>query len=96
VAILAKHYGIPLYVCAPTSTIDWGTETGAGIPIEQRDPGEVTEMWYRERMAPSGVNVYNPAFDVTDHGLVTAFVTEHGVVWPPFRENLQKLRKDAP
>ena len=80
VAILAKHYGIPFYVCAPTSTIDMNTPTGKDIHIEQRPPEEVTDMWYSERMAPEGVNVYNPAFDVTDHELITAIVTEEGVV----------------
>ena len=79
VAILAKHYGIPFYVCAPTSTIDMNTPTGADIHIEQRPAKEVTEMWYSERMAPEGVKVYNPAFDVTEHELITAIVTEEGI-----------------
>ena len=79
VAILAKHYGIPFYVCAPSSTIDRNTATGANICIEQRPAEEVTDMWYKERMAPEGVNVYNPAFDVTDHELITAIVTEGGI-----------------
>ena len=79
VAILAKHYGIPFYVCAPSSTIDLSTPTGKDIQIEQRPPEEVTDMWYKERMAPEGVNVYNPAFDVTDHELITAIVTEEGI-----------------
>ena len=79
VAILAKHYGIPFYVCAPTSTIDMNTPTGADIHIEQRPPEEVTDMWYSRRMAPEGVKVYNPAFDVTDHELITAIVTEGGI-----------------
>ena len=85
VAILAKHYGIPFYVCAPTSTIDINTPTGADIHIEQRPAEEVTEMWYNERMAPEGVTVYNPAFDVTDHELVTAIVTEDGI-WGTSKE----------
>ncbi len=71
VAILAKHYGIPFYVCAPSSTIDRATPTGDQIPIEMRDPDEVTQMWYKERMAPQGIDVFNPAFDVTDHSLIT-------------------------
>ena len=91
VAILAKHYGIPFYVCAPTSTIDPDTTVGDGIPIEQRAPEEVTEMWYRERMAPEGVKVYNPAFDVTDHSLVTAIVTENGIARPPYEISLQQM-----
>ena len=80
VAILAKHYGIPFYVCAPTSTIDMNTPTGKDIHIEQRPSKEVTDTWYKERMAPKDVKVYNPAFDVTDHELITAIVTEEGVV----------------
>ena len=91
VAILAKHYGIPFYVLGPTSTIDMSIQSGDDIVIEQRKPEEVTEMWYEKRMAPQGVKVYNPAFDVTDHELITGIVTEHGVIYPPYRENLQKL-----
>lgn len=82
VAILAKHYGIPFYVCAPSSTIDLSTPTGADIHIEQRPPAEVTDMWYKERMAPQDIKVYNPAFDVTDHELITAIVTEEGIFSP--------------
>lgn len=84
VAILAKHYGIPFYVCAPSSTIDMGLARGEEIPIEERSPEEVTQLWYAHRMAPAGVKVDNPAFDVTDHGLVTGFITEKGIAYPPF------------
>jgi methylthioribose-1-phosphate isomerase len=83
-AVLAKHYGIPFYVCAPASTIDLQTPVGAEIPIEERDGSEVTEMWYTRRLAPEGVKVYNPAFDVTSHELVTAIVTERGIIRPPY------------
>lgn len=95
VAILAKHYGIPFYVCAPTSTIDYNTPTGDGIHIEQRAPEEVTEMWYKERMAPQGVKVYNPAFDVTDHSLITAIVTEYGIARLPIRNPCRKSVRSA-
>ena len=91
VAAIAKYYGVPVYICAPTSTIDMNTKTGADIKIEQRPAQEVTEMWYKERMAPEGVKVFNPAFDVTDHELVTAIVTDRGIVYPPFDVNLKKL-----
>ena len=91
VAILAKHYGIPFYVCAPSSTIDMRTPTGAEIPIEMRDPDEVTEMWYRERMAPDGVDVYNPAFDVTDHELITGIITEKGLCTAPYGAAFRQL-----
>ncbi len=91
VALAAKRYGVPFYVCAPTSTIDFHTPTGKEIPIEMRPEDEVTQMWYRERMAPQGVKVYNPAFDVTDHELIAGIVTEYGVARAPYEENLRKL-----
>ncbi len=91
VAILAKHYGIPFYVCAPSSTIDLATPTGNEIPIEMRDPDEVTEMWYKERMAPEGVDVFNPAFDVTDHSLITGIITEKGLCRAPFDKAFEAL-----
>ncbi len=91
VAILAKHYGIPFYTLGPSSTIDFDTPTGDDIRIEQRDPEEIKKMWYKEPMALEEVKCYNPSFDVTDHNLVTGIVTERGVVYPPFDENLKKL-----
>ena len=81
VAILAHHYGVPFYVLGPTSTIDMNCPTGDSIVIEERAAEEVTEMWYAHRMAPEGVSVYNPAFDVTPHELITAIVTEKGVFY---------------
>lgn len=93
VATVAKHYGVPFYVCAPTSTIDWSTPTGDDIVIEQRKPEEVTEMWYASRMAPEGVKVFNPAFDVTDAELITGIVTEYGVARYPYTESLQEIRR---
>lgn len=95
VAAVAKHYGVPLYVCAPTSTIDLETPTGAQIRIEERPGEEVTQMWYREPMAPEGIKVYNPAFDVTDHDLIEGIVTEYGVARAPYTESLQKMKQDA-
>lgn len=91
VACVAKQYGVPVYVCAPTSTIDMSLKSGAQIPIEERGAEEITEMWYRERMAPAGVKVYNPCFDVTEHELIAGIVTEYGVVRAPYEENLRKL-----
>ena len=91
VAILAKHYGIPFYTLGPTSTIDMACPTGADIQIEQRDPDEIRSMWYTEPMALPEVKCYNPAFDVTDHELLTAIVTDRGIVYPPFDVNLRKL-----
>ncbi len=91
VACVAKQYHVPLYVCAPTSTIDMALETGEEIPIEERSPQEITEMWYQTRMAPDSVKVYNPCFDVTDHELISAVITENGIARPPYKEALQKL-----
>lgn len=91
VAIIAKYYGIPFYVCAPSSTIDMTLESGDEIKIEQRKAEEVTEMWYKERMAPEGVGVVNPAFDVTDHELVTGIITEKGIAYAPFKESFEKM-----
>ena len=85
VAILARYYGIPFYVLGPTSTIDLNCPDGDSIVIEERNPKEITDMWYASRMAPEGVKAYNPAFDVTPHDLITAIITEKGIAYPPFR-----------
>ncbi len=91
VALAAKRYGVPFYVCSPTSTVDLGTPTGHDIVIEERSPEEVTTLWYEHPMAPAGIQVRNPAFDVTDADLITAFVTERGIVRPPFSEGLASI-----
>ncbi len=99
VAIAANYYKIPVYVCAPTSTIDMETATGEDIHIEQRPGEEVTKMWYQEPMAPEGVKVHNPAFDVTDHRLIAGIVTEYGIARAPYTESLravmEKKRKNS-
>jgi len=82
VAVLAKAHGIPFYVAAPYSTIDLQTKTGADIPIEQRNPLEVTSIYGSHPVAPAGVAVYNPAFDVTPAELITGIITERGVFKP--------------
>jgi len=91
VAILAKHYGIPFYTLGPTSTIDMSCPDGDHIEIEQRDPKEIREKFYEKPMALSEVKCYNPAFDVTDHTLLTGIITEKGICYPPFTESLKKL-----
>ena len=96
VAILAKHYGIPFYVLGPTSTIDMACPDGDHIPIEQRDPQEIKTMWYEKPMALPEVKCYNPAFDVTDHSLITAIVTEKGICRPPYTESLAALFEKKP
>lgn len=90
VAVNARHHGVPFYTVLPSSTIDLSIPDGGGIPIEERAADEVRSM-YGVRTAPADVPVYNPAFDVTPHELLTGIITEKGVIYPPFRENLQKL-----
>lgn len=91
VAILAKHYKIPFYTLGPSSTIDFNTKCGDDIHIELRDSEEIGSMWYQEPMILKDIKKYNPSFDVTDHSLLTAIVTEKGIVYPPFDINLKKL-----
>lgn len=91
VAMAAKRYHVPVYICAPTSTIDLNTATGADICIEERKPEEVTTMWYEKQMAPDGVKVFNPAFDVTDHDLIAGIVTEYGIAKPPYTKSLKEI-----
>ncbi len=91
VAILAKHYGIPFYVLGPSSTIDMSCPTGAQIEIELRDPDEIKKKFYEKPMALDEVKCYNPAFDVTDHTLITGIVTEKGILYPPFCDSLSEL-----
>jgi len=90
VAVLAKEHGIPFYVAAPFSTVDLETPDGSKIPIEQRATREVTHI-AGKAIAPEGVKVENPAFDVTPAKYVTAIITERGVVQAPYEENLRKL-----
>ena len=93
-AVLAKENGIPFYCVAPTSTIDLSTLEGDDIPIEERDPAEVTHV-DGVALAPLGVKVANPAFDVTPHRYVTAIVTENGIAYPPFDISLRHMVQDA-
>lgn len=90
VAVNAKHHGVPFYTVLPSSTIDLSLADGSGIPIEERAPDEVRTM-YGVQTAPAKVPVYNPAFDVTPHELLTGIITEKGIIYPPFKENLEKL-----
>lgn len=89
-AVLAKAHGIPFYVALPLSTFDVKTQTGDDIVIEQRDPKEITHI-INNRIAPKNIEVYNPAFDVTPHHLITAFITEKGIIKPNFQENIAGL-----
>jgi methylthioribose-1-phosphate isomerase len=93
-AVLAKEHGIPFYVAAPFSTVDLATPDGSRIPIEQRNPREVTHMAGKQ-MVPDGVEVENPAFDVTPAKYVSAIVTEKGIAHAPCGESLRKLSEDV-
>ncbi len=90
VAVLAKHHGIPFYVVGPTSTIDMSLKSGDLIPIEERGADEIIRGMGK-LTAPEGVNVYNPAFDVTPHELISGIVTEKGIITPPFEANLLNI-----
>lgn len=90
VSILANYFNIPVYIAAPTPTIDMAIESGKDIPIEERSGEEITII-NGDFVAPKGVKTYNPSFDVTPAELITAIVTEKGIVRPPFKEGLKKL-----
>ncbi len=89
-AVLAKEHGIPFYVAAPISTLDFSLRSGEEIPIEERSPEEVT-TWAGIRTAPAGVSAANPVFDVTPARYVTAIITDRGVARPPYEVSLQEL-----
>lgn len=91
VAVLAKHYGIPVYVLGPSSTIDLDCKCGDDIVIELRDEDEIRTKFYEKPMAPADVKCFNPAFDVTDHELIAGIITEKGIVRAPYTENLKAL-----
>jgi methylthioribose-1-phosphate isomerase len=92
-AILAHYYGIPFYVLGPSSTVDLSCKTGEDIEIELRSPDEIKTMFYSKPMAPKEVRCYNPAFDVTDHSLITGIITEYGICRPPYNVNLRRMLK---
>lgn len=92
VAILAKYYGIPFYVLGPYSTIDYKCKTGDDIVIEERKQSEIKEMWYKKPMALPETKCYNPAFDVTDNNLITAIITDRGILRAPYRESLERIK----
>ncbi len=92
VAVLAHRHDIPFYVAAPVSTVDLSLPSGDQIPIEERDEREVTHI-REQRLAPEGVPVHNPAFDVTPHDLIAAIITDKGVARPPYTDSLRKMVK---
>ena len=90
VAILAKYYGIPFYVCCPSSTIDAGCKTGASIEIEYRPSEEIKALYFEKPVAPADAKCYNPAFDVTDNSLISAIITENGINRAPYEMSLKQ------
>lgn len=90
-SVVAKVYDVPFYIVAPTTTIDFNIETGRDIEIEERDSEEVTHI-SGVRVAPEGIEVYNPAFDVTPYENITGIITEKGIIRPPFKEKIAKLK----
>jgi len=90
-AVLAKYYGVPFYVFCPSSTIDQDCMTGTEIEIEQRQPEEIKEKFFRKPIAPPGIKCYNPAFDVTENKLITAIITERGISRAPYIQSLAQF-----
>jgi methylthioribose-1-phosphate isomerase len=88
IAVLAQRHGVPFYVAGPTSSIDVHCASGADIPIEQRDPKEVSHI-FGQPLAPKGVKILNPAFDITSQELIGAIITEKGVIYPPYQHNIR-------
>lgn len=91
-AILANYYHIPFYVLAPYSTIDYNCKTGNDIIIEEREQSEIKDMWYKKSMALPETKCYNPAFDVTDNSLITAIITDRGILRKPYSESLERIK----
>jgi methylthioribose-1-phosphate isomerase len=94
VAVLAKEHGIPFYVAAPLTTLDLSLSSGDEIPIEERDPVEITHI-KEYQLAPSGIEVHNPAFDVTPNHLIAAIITDKGVARAPYVESLRRLGQEV-
>jgi methylthioribose-1-phosphate isomerase len=90
-AVLAHYHRIPFYIAAPQSTFDLAIKTGRDIPIEERRAEEVTSLFFQKPIAPKGIKVFNPAFDVTPHNLITAIITDRGIIKPPYSRNIRRI-----
>jgi len=90
-AILAKYHRVPFYIAAPLSTFDLSIKSGKDIPIEQRDRKELTELFFKKPIAEKSVKVFNPAFDVTPNGLITAIITDKGIIRQPYLKNIKRI-----
>lgn len=93
-AVLSQYHKIPFYIVAPDSTFDLRIKTGKDIPIEQRNAEEVTQLFFKRPIAGGDIKVFNPAFDVTPHDLITAIITDKGIIRPPYKINIKKLLKE--
>lgn len=93
VAVLAKYYEVPFYVLGPCSTIDMSCPSGKDIVIEKRNGDEISNKYFNEPIAPAGTKCLNPAFDITDNSLITAIITDKGIVYPPYDKNLKETLK---
>ncbi|MFH0913556.1 MAG: S-methyl-5-thioribose-1-phosphate isomerase, partial [Candidatus Omnitrophota bacterium] len=92
-AVLSRYHGIPFYIAAPASTFDLKIKNGKDIPIEEREAREVTELFFQRPIANSDIKVFNPAFDVTPQGLISAIITDKGIIRPPYIKNIIKILK---
>jgi methylthioribose-1-phosphate isomerase len=92
-AVLARYHRIPMYIAAPSSTFDPGMKSGRDIVIEQRPAAEVTKLFFKRPIAAVNVPVFNPAFDITPHGLISAIITERGIIRPPYQQRIKCLLK---
>lgn len=92
-ALLSHYHKIPFYIAAPSSTFDLSIKNGSQIPIEERAPEEVTKLFFKQPIAPRNIRVFNPAFDVTAHYLISAIITDKGIIKPPYLKNIRWLLK---
>ena len=90
-AVLARYHKLPFYIAAPSSTFDTAIMTGKDIPIEERNPEEVTELFFKKKITAEGVKVFNPAFDVTPHNLITAIITDRGIIRPSYQSAIKRI-----
>jgi len=90
-AVLARYHKIPFYIASPVSTFDPDIKTGGDIPIEERKASEMKELFFKTPIAGGDIKVYNPAFDLTPHNLITAIITERGIIRPPYSRNIRKI-----
>ncbi len=90
-AALSWYHKIPFYIAAPESTFDLKIKTGRAIPIEQRDRAEIAELFFKFAVVPKDVKVFNPAFDVTPYNLITAIITDKGIIHPPYGKNIKRI-----